>query len=258
MMLERDGVRLAYAEAGTGEAAALLIHGWGTDRNSLKPQFDLLQATHRVVAVDLRGFGESSAPEQAYTIEGYSDDLAFLTERLGLGRFVLIGHSMGGLIALDFAARYPERVTGTVVLETFVASPEQALAGVREMLEGLRAQGYRDLAARILAHLLGPRFDPAERARMLAVVASCPQHVLVSAFEGMLAYDSRAAASRVRSPLLYVGTDTPYADEQEFRRLCPELVTERLTDCGHYFPLEVPDTLNAVLSRFLSMNRTPT
>jgi hypothetical protein len=48
--------------------------------------------------VDLRGFGESSTPEQAYTIEGYSDDLAFLTERLGAKRLVVIGHSVGGLM----------------------------------------------------------------------------------------------------------------------------------------------------------------
>lgn len=91
---------------------------------------------------------------------------------------------------------------------------------------------------------------------MLDVVASCPQHVLVSTFEEMLRFDSGAAAKRVRCPIVYVGTDTPYADEGEFRRLCPQLVTERLTDCGHYFPLEAPDRLNAVLTRFLLANRT--
>ncbi|MBX3206683.1 MAG: alpha/beta hydrolase [Labilithrix sp.] len=255
MMVERDGIRLAYEEAGTGATTVLLIHGWGTDRKALKPQFDFLASTHRVLSVDLRGFGESSAPEQPYTIEGYADDLAFLAEHCRSPRCVVIGHSMGGPIALDLAARYPDRVIATVVLETFVASSERVLAGLRELLGGLRAESYRDFAVRLMTHLLGPRFDPEERARMLAVVASCPQHVLVSAFEGMLDFDSRAVAARVRGPLLYVGTDTPYADEQEFRHLCPQLVTERLADCGHYFPLEATAKVNAMLTRFLLETR---
>ncbi|AKU98303.1 putative alpha/beta hydrolase [Labilithrix luteola] len=252
MMIERDGVRLAYDEAGTGETALLLVHGWGTDRSSLRPQFEALRAKYRVVAVDLRGFGESSSPAQAYSIEGYADDLAFLTERLGCPKVVVIGHSMGGLVALDFAARYPERVTATAVLEAFIAPSERALDGLRAIIAGLRGDNYRDFAARVLAHLLGPRIDPEERARMLAILAACPQHVLVGAFEGMLAYESRAAAARIQSPFLYVGTDVPYANEEELQRMCPQLVIERLSNCGHYFPLEVPDALGAVLARFLA------
>lgn len=250
-MIEREGVRLAYAEAGEGDTAALLVHGWGTDRSSLSPQFEALRAKHRVIAVDLRGFGESDAPVQPYTIEAYADDLAFLTERLGCEKLVVIGHSMGGLIALDFAARYAQRVQATAILEALVAPSEEALEGLRAIIRGLRTEGYRDFAARVLTHLLGRRIEADERARLLAIVARCPQHVLVGAFEGMIGYDSRAAASRIRSPLLYVGTDVPYANEEEFRHLCPQLVVERLSNCGHYFPLEVPDQLAAVLDRFV-------
>lgn len=250
MKIERDGVALAYEEAGSGDPTVVLIHGWGNDRGALAPQSDSLRATHRVIAVDLRGFGESSKPVEGYAVEDHADDVAFLTDRLGARSFVVIGHSMGGLVALDVAARYPERVLGTVILESFVAPSEAALVGMREMLG--RLQHDEDFPVRLMTHLLGDRVHPEQRARMLAVVTACPRHVLVAAFEGMLAYASRAAASRVRGPLLYVGTDTPYADEEELRRACPQVVIERLSGRGHYFPLEAPDALDPLLARFMS------
>src|SRR5687767_7489676 len=96
--VSRDGVTLAYEEAGpaeTGSPPLLLVHGWGTDRSICRPLLQAAQTERRVVSVDLRGFGASDAPEQAYTIPGHSDDLAFLVERLGLHRPIVVGHSMG-------------------------------------------------------------------------------------------------------------------------------------------------------------------
>jgi pimeloyl-ACP methyl ester carboxylesterase len=229
----------------------LLVHGWGTDRSFLQPLFDHLRRSRRVVAVDLRGFGESDAPEQAYTIHGYADDLAFVATALGLERPVVIGHSMGGLIALDFAARYGDRLSAAVILESIVVAPRRVIAGLRPVLEGVRTARYREVVTGVMTHLTGPHFDPAARARLVSVSTACAQHVLVSTMEDVITFDSAAAAARVACPVLYVGTRTVYADLERFRELCPQLVTEQLVDCGHCFPLEVPDQLDAVIERFV-------
>jgi pimeloyl-ACP methyl ester carboxylesterase len=73
----------------------------------------------------------------------------------------------------------------------------------------------------------------------------------VSLMEELVAYDSVAAAAHVTCPLLYVGTSTIYADLARLRALCPQLVTHELAGCGHYFPLEVPDQVMAVIDAFL-------
>lgn len=255
MEIERDGVRLAWEEAGSGEPTVLLVHGWATDRRSLRPLLDRLRARHRVVAVDLRGFGESAAPAQAYTMEGYADDLAFVAERSGLRRSIVIGHSMGGLVALAFAARHPARVAKAVVLEALVGASEAQHAGLRKMLDGVRGEDRRDFLARLFAHLVGSRFDPVLRASMVELAAACPRHVLESSLEGMLAFDSLAAAAQVKSPLLYVGTATPYADLARLREVAPHVVVEHLAECGHYFPLEAPAELHARLLPFLEGRR---
>lgn len=205
-----------------------------------------------MLSVDLRGFGESSSPPQKYTIDRYADDVAYVATKVGLERFVVVGHSLGGLVALELAATHSERVLGLAILESFVIPSAQTVLALRGTLESLSQENGSEFAARLMTHLLGSNVDPADHARMLRVLAECPHHVLVSAFEGMLAFDSRAAAAQVKCPLMYVGTNHRYADEDELRRCCPQLVIERLAGRGHYFPLEAASELNPVLARFLS------
>ena len=253
MRIHRDGVELAYEEAGGGDPPLLLVHGWATDRRVMRPLYDDMRRSHRVIAVDLRGFGESDAPQQTYTIEGYAGDLAFLIARLGLPPPIVIGHSMGGIVALDLAARYANRISGAILLEAMVIA-EPLLGRLRLILEDVRTESYRDVVARLMTHLMGPHFDPGVRARLVAFATSCAQHVLVSALEGILAFDSLRAASLVTCPLLYIGTHATYADLARFRAICPQLVTSQLAGCGHYFPLEVPDQLGAMIAGFLQTN----
>jgi len=247
----RDGVALAYEDSPGADGTILLVHGWGMDRSVLEPLSESFRSSHRVVSVDLRGFGESDAPKQPYTIHGYADDLAFLMRELGLRRAIVIGHSMGGMIALDFAARYPGETAAAVILEGMVVASDAALAGLRSMLEHVRRPDYRDFVAGLITQLTGPDFEPAERERVVALCAACPQHVLISALEGILAFDSVAAAAEVKCPLLYIGTNTTYADLPRFKELCPELVTGQLVGCGHYSPLEVPEQLAPMVARFI-------
>jgi pimeloyl-ACP methyl ester carboxylesterase len=252
MRIFRDGVGLSYQEAGQGGPPIVLVHGWGTDWRVLQPLFDQLRRAHRVLAVDLRGFGDSDAPAQAYTIQGYSDDIAFLIARLGLQRPIVIGHSMGGMIALDFAARHPAHLAAAVMLEAMVVAPAALGEGLRAMLDSVRSDGYREFVAGLMNHLTGAHFDSDQRARMVAFIAACPQHVLVSALEGIVAFDSVAAAAAVNCPLLYVGTNTTYTDADRFRKLCPQLEIGQLVGCGHYFPLEVSEQLNPMIARFIA------
>ncbi|HCL62979.1 MAG TPA: alpha/beta hydrolase, partial [Rhizobiales bacterium] len=107
--LRRNGVALFYEEADGGEPPIVLVHGWCCDHSFFAPQLEhFARAGHRVVAVDLRGHGQSDKPEQPYTMQLFADDLAFLCGELKLVKPVVIGHSMGGVVAFAFAVRYPK------------------------------------------------------------------------------------------------------------------------------------------------------
>jgi pimeloyl-ACP methyl ester carboxylesterase len=141
-----DGVPLSYEEA--GEPPVLLVHGWCCDHTYFAPQFEhFVKKGRRVVAVDLRGHGRIDKPHQPYTMQVFADDIARMCERLGLEKPVVVGHSMGGIVAFDLAARYPNLTSAVVMLDAAVVLPSGVRAAIPSFLEELRGPGYRDLLA---------------------------------------------------------------------------------------------------------------
>jgi pimeloyl-ACP methyl ester carboxylesterase len=109
--ISREGVKLAYETAGTGDTSIVFVHGWACDRTYFAPQVEHFGLRHPVLTVDLRGHGESGKPEArpgAYDIGELRDDVLAIASAAGLDRPVVIGHSLGGLVALACAARLDE------------------------------------------------------------------------------------------------------------------------------------------------------
>ena len=130
--LTRDGVKLHYEEAGAGEPAIVLIHGWCCDRTYFAPQAAHFAPTRRCISVDLRGHGQSDKPEQEYSIAGFADDVAWLCAQLGVERPVVAGHSMGGLVALAMDL-LPRAEARDILVEGPAAVHERRVArGLRE------------------------------------------------------------------------------------------------------------------------------
>jgi len=113
-----DGANLAFTDRGTREGIPLLfVHGWLAGASVWEPLTRHLAPHHRVVTVDLRGFGESNAAPGPYSLERYSTDLSDLVESLDLDPLVVVGHSMGGDITMYFAKMYPDQIKKVVTLD---------------------------------------------------------------------------------------------------------------------------------------------
>jgi pimeloyl-ACP methyl ester carboxylesterase len=249
----RDGVRLCYEESGTDSAPIVFVHGWCCDHDYFAPQFGHFSARHRVVSLDQRGFGESDKPVQAYTIEGFADDLAFVCRELGLLRPALVGHSMGGAIALATAARHPDLPRAIALCDPAVIVPEAMLAGMRPFIEALAGPGYRPTAEAFMAErLFSRRDDPQRKARIVAQMAATPQHVMHSSFQQLFAFDSEAAARACKVPVLLIDAEAPIPDRARFKAACPQLQVAQTAGAGHFHQLEVPGQVNAMLERFLA------
>jgi pimeloyl-ACP methyl ester carboxylesterase len=253
--LARHGVSLFYDEAGSGMPPVVLVHGWCCDHTFMAPQFAHFRRGHRVVAVDLRGHGQSDRPQQAYTIPTFADDLAWLCRELTIERPVVIGHSMGGAIALELAAQRPEVPSAIVLLDTAVLPMPDAWAGVQPVIVSLHTAGYRDVMRQFIADAFFlPTDDLHRKAQIIDAMLAPPQHVLASTFEGIFAWDAAAAAGRCRVPTLYVASTRPRGDVARFRELCPHLVQGQVVSSGHFVQLEVPEQVHAMIDRFLAVH----
>ncbi len=251
--LNHDGVGLAYEETGRGEPPILLVHGWTCDHTYFAPQFEHFGRAHRTIAVDLRGHGESDTPEQDYTVAGFADDLAWLCEQLGVATPVVIGHSMGGVVALELAARHPDLPAAIVILDAPIV-PAQALRdGVAPLTEALRGPNYREAQRGFVANMLFlPSDDQARKAQIVDQMSSAPQHVMASAFAESFSWDSDAAAAACAVPALLINAAAPLAQAERFRELCPQLVIGQTVGAGHFHQLEVPEQVNAMIERFVA------
>jgi len=114
--VETNGVETYYERRGEGPPV-VFVHGLGWDHRSWYPQLDALEDGYDVVAYDYRGHGETDGGESVRSVGQLADDLHELVEELGLDRPVLCAHSYGGLIASEYAIRYPDDLSGIAFVD---------------------------------------------------------------------------------------------------------------------------------------------
>src|SRR5262249_842799 len=113
-----DGLSIAYDVRGKGDTALVFLHGWCGDREAWRFQLDAFAGDYRVVAIDLGGHGESGKNREQWSVTGLAGDVEAVVKALDLKRVVLVGHSMGGPVALATAKRLPGVVVGVVGVDT--------------------------------------------------------------------------------------------------------------------------------------------
>jgi pimeloyl-ACP methyl ester carboxylesterase len=211
-----NGVRLWHRVTGEGEPV-VQIHGAGFGHFNFDPVTPLLAERFRVVDFDMRGYGQSDRPVQDYDMEVWADDVAGLLDALGLDRAHVHGTSMGGMVAIVFAGKYPERTT-SVVLNC--AAAKLGAAGrliFKNWIDIARLDpegpGSRILAELITWQALSKRFLDEEDAGELATTIqtilrdSNRIEVFTAACQAMCDMDLRPWLPRITSPALVLGGD---------------------------------------------------
>ncbi len=253
------GGTLSYRRSGQAGPWLVLLHGIGSGSGSWVQQLSDLGAAFRVVAWDAPGYGRSSAlaaaaPEAA----AYAEVLDQLFEALGVERAILVGHSLGALMAAAFARRWPDKVRGLVLADPAQgwgdADDELRESALAERLEGMARLGPEGLAeqrtpallspasgaeARSLVHWNMARLRPdgyAQAARMLA--------------NGRLADE----VAPFRGPVLVLCGDadtiTPPAAVQSFAQALPRASYAAIAGAGHASYVERPEAVNDLITSF--------
>jgi pimeloyl-ACP methyl ester carboxylesterase len=248
------GVAIAYEEAGRGDPAVVLIHAPLGSRSHFAAVFDHMAVRHRVIALDLRGHGESGTPKEGFRILDIAEDVRAVCHAAGVQRAVLCGHSLGGTAALEVAALEPGLVAGIALLDAVILFPEpvrrQALEGLVPALAG---PGWQEaLRGYITGRMFGP-FDPPEvRARIAQEIATLPPHMLAPLMRDGMSNDFSDRLAAGRYPLLFIHARVP-ADLERLKQLRPDAIIASVAGSGHYLTLIVPDQVNAMLDRFLAI-----
>jgi len=275
--VELDGATVNTIELGPesgGDAQPLVfVHGLSGSWPNWLEQLPVLAATHRVIALDLPGFGHSPMPRWEISISGYARMLEQLFQRLGLDAAAVVGNSMGGFIGAELAIAYPPRVERLVLVSAAGLSTHNhrgsltALPAMRALERSLLAVG---------AWTASKSDTVARRARLrdaaLGVVVRHPSRLgsalaaeqirgagkpgFMQGFEAVLHYELRERLPEIACPTLIVWGDRDrligVSDADVFAELIPDSRKVVFGDTGHMSMLERPDAFNALLEEFLA------
>ena len=248
------GVTLHYERAGSGEPELLFVPGWCCDHTAFRPQFDHFSRAHAVTALDLRGCGQSDAPDGGYSIPELADDVAAFCAAVGIEKPVVVGHSLGGMIAVDLCARHPSVPRALVLVEPGPIAPRpESVEFFRSFAEVLEGPGGEE-ARREYVHDMGARDE--ELARWIVELMCRPeQHVAAAVIRGVSEWDGRGPLARCEVPVLVlrdeIGENT---DVLRLLEIKPDLQAGITVGAGHFHQLEVPEQVNAMIERFLAVS----
>jgi pimeloyl-ACP methyl ester carboxylesterase len=254
--LVRDGVRLAYEEAGPQDGPAILfVHGWTCNRSHFGPQVERFAAEYRCISVDLRGHGMSDAPEQEYTIGGFADDVGWIADQLGVRAAILVGHSMGGSIALALAQARPALARAVALLDPAILFPPALQEAAGQLADAFAApDGMDAVRAFERGQFFGPSSAQALVEHILDEACRTPQAVVASAMRNLVTFDGATAIASIKVPLMYVAADRQLSDVARLRELAPDAWVGGTVGSGHFHQLEVPEQINAMLARFFAVH----
>ncbi len=251
-----DDARIHYVNYGKGDEALVLIHGWTQSADAWRDNIADLSKRNRVIVLELPGHGQSDKPQTTYSMDYFARAVDAVLRDAKVKRAVLVGHSMGTPVARQFYRKYPEKTLGIVIVDGSLR-PFGDKAMIDQMMGGFRGPQYRDAVNQMMGFIAGPNLSAEVKQRINSASMNTPQHVLVSAFEGMLD-NSIWTEDKINVPVLAIMAKTallPPNAEESFRAIAPKLDFQIFDGVGHFLMMEKPKEFDAAVIAWLDKNQ---
>lgn len=257
------GINISYDDVGQG-APLVFVHGHPFDRSMWQDQAGALRSQYRLIAPDLRGYGETTAVPGIVSLTEMAADIAALLDELGIEQAMLAGLSMGGQIVLEFYRLFPSRVRALILADTSPQAETEAGKRIRRdtaerlLREGMSLYADETLPKMLSAHSIAHQPEVADR--LLAMMQRTPPVGAAAALRGRAERpDYVELLSRISVPtLVVVGSDdafTPVSDAEFMHARIPSAQLAVIAETGHVPNMEKPDEFNRILIEFLQTVR---
>jgi pimeloyl-ACP methyl ester carboxylesterase len=242
-----DGVPIAYSVDGTAGGAVLLIHCWSCDRGYWEAQVEDLTRDYRVISVDLAGHGDSGSSRSEWTIEAFGRDVEAVVDDLTLDSVILVGHSMGGPVALEAARRLTGRVVGVIGIDTLHDVERRYPDEVWDQVLGGLERDFGPACDGFVREMFPAGADPELVQEVAGDMCSAPPRVAIAALAALRHHDAAASLSAAGVPLRCINATTEPTNVEANRRHARDFEVYTIEGTGHFPMLERPEELNRLL-----------
>ena len=252
-----DGTAIVGEVSGKGDTALVFLHGWCGDREYWKHQVKPFAADYKIVAIDQAGHGESGKDRKEWTVASLADDVATVVKELELKRVVLIGHSMGGPVALLAAKKLPGVVVGVVGVDTLqnveFKMPEEMTKGLLDRFEqdfkGTVGEGF-------ISALVAEKSDPELKKWLSDRAVAQDKKMAIAHMASMSKLDQVKALKEAGVPVRCINSGGGFQfhrpTEVDANKKHGDFGLVTIDDVGHYPMLEKPKEFNETLKKVLA------
>ncbi len=249
----KDGTPISYEMYGTGEPTLVFVHGWNCDSRYWREQIQFFSQKNRIVVLDLAGHGHSGSGRSKYTMRSFGEDIKAVADACGGKNFILIGHSMAGIVIAEAARLMPERTVGLIGIDTIENIEYVMTAKEMEQMVSPLEKDFRSGTKNLVGQMFSPNTDPSLREWVLADMSSATPAVALSAMREMLLLYTKGEPARlfddIRIPVMTVNGDMWPVNHEANRRHMPSFDAIIIKGADHFLMMTQPKEFNIALKR---------
>jgi pimeloyl-ACP methyl ester carboxylesterase len=234
-------------DGGAGNIPVVFIHSFGGNISHWTHQLEHLRTNRRAIAFDLRGHGRSDSSDHNYFAESLAGDISAVVDSLYLDRFVLVGHSMGGIAAIAYADTHPGRVAGLVLVGTPGKTPSEQSKPIIASLESDDWQKVMDDYMKQLLANAKPKVD----SLVMNDSRKLSKETSISIIKAMFQYNPITALNRYKGSKLIISTSRESKQSNALHNQAPDVTNKTIEGTSHWIQMDKPDEFNRVLDDFL-------
>ena len=245
-----DGVHVQYRVYGQGEPTLVFIHGWSCDSNYWRSQVTEFKKKYTVITVDLAGHGGTDSNRSDWSIANFGQDVASAVAAVPNQELILVGHSMGGPVAIEAARLLGDRVVGIIGVDTFktIGGPVPTAAQLDAAVKPFETN-FIGHTREVVSKYFFPPGANAELVRKVAAdMALSPEKVAIPSMRAVLGYDFGPPLKEIDVPIVAINSDLGEPiNELRIRKVLPKFHAVTLAGLGHFLMMEDPARFNPAL-----------
>ena len=255
--LERQGRTLFFTD--TGDAShkeglpIIFVHGWCCNHTFFRSQEEFFQSSHRIIALDNAGHGQSCLPDNAeLSIDLFSSDIVALLDQLSIKRALIAGHSMGGLIALETACQAPDRIQAAILVDPAPMLDNQEQKKFQAHIQNQLEEDASTFISRFAdTGLFIPADDVTMRQEIISTMSQSAADTAISAWRAIRLFNGEQRLADCSRPLCVISAEFFLNDPTKMQQLNPQLKHCQTLGAGHFNQIFAADQVNLMMAQFI-------